>query len=154
MMDIHNMMKILQRAQDTYGYPNQISVAMEELAELIAALAKYPRFPDHTTAMADKKFRDHVIEEVADVHVVIQHIYMMFGLNPEEVEQVMDKKLERLSRWMDTSEDFSHTMEDRELERVPEVKECRTCAYGAVFGRYECKYCFKDGVHVGWKVKK
>ena len=114
-MDIHNMMNILQKAQDTYGYPNQVNVAMEELAELIAALAKYPRYPDHTTAMEDKKFRDHVIEEVADVHIILQHLYMIFKLDPQEVEDVMDKKLQRLDRWLKTSEDFSHTMVDREL---------------------------------------
>jgi len=122
MKSLHEMMKILQRAQDTYGYPNQVSVAMEELAELIAALAKYPRFPDHTTAMEDKKFRDHVVEETADVVIVLQHIYMMFNITPEEQSKIIDSKLNRLSRWMDTSGDFSHTMRDRDLDETEILK--------------------------------
>ena len=115
-MDIHNMINILQKAQNTYGYSNQINVAMEELAELIAVIAKYPRYPDHTTAMEDKEFRAHVIEETADVVIVLNHLYMIFEINLEEQEGVINKKLARLERWLNTSPKFSHTMKDRGIE--------------------------------------
>jgi len=94
-------------------------------------LAKYSRFPDHTTAMEDKKFRDHVVEEVADVHIIMQHLYMIFKLDPKEVEDAMDLKLGRMSRWLKNDVDNSHTMVDRELTPIPleVIKGCGTCAH-------------------------
>lgn len=113
-MDYHKMYRILQRAQDTYGYANQVSVATEELCELGSVLSKYVRYPDHDTACV--AIRAKVVEEVADVCVVLQHIHMIFGITEKELEEAMWKKLERLERWLDTSEDFYQTTLDRDVK--------------------------------------
>lgn len=103
---------ILKRAQKTYGYANQVTVAMEELAELIAVLAKYPRYPDHETAYI--RLRSKIIEEIADVHIILSHLNIMFKLREEEVSDVMDAKLDRLKRWLDASDSQLQTTVDRE----------------------------------------
>lgn len=113
-MDIKNMTDLLVRAQETYGYSNQVTVATEELLELGAVLCKYPRYPDHTTA--DKQLRGDIVDEIADVVICLQHLYIMFNITEAEISDRMDKKLKRLERWLDSSSDAYQTTVDREVE--------------------------------------
>jgi NTP pyrophosphatase (non-canonical NTP hydrolase) len=71
-MDQHKMYNLLHRAQETYGYPNQVLVATEELCELISAIR------------AD--IRGHVIEEIADVCICMHHLYIMFDINTKNTQ--------------------------------------------------------------------
>ena len=82
--------KLLQTAQETYGYANQVVVTIEELCELGAVLSKYPRYDFHDDAMV--ALRDKVLEETADVIIMLRHIQMIFELQPQDVEEMMDKK--------------------------------------------------------------
>lgn len=112
--------RLLETAQATYGYANQVTVAVEELCELGAVLSKYPRYDFHDDAL--KALRKDVLEEVADVVIVLRHIQMIFGIQPDELEDMMDKKLNRLKRWLGNEDkSFQHTTEDR---AVGEVKMC------------------------------
>lgn len=104
---------ILKRAQDTYGFSNQITVATEELCELACVLSKYPRYPNHEMAAADLRVR--VIDETADVLVVLEHIKMIFQLTPEEIDERVTAKLARLERWLDTNDSMLQTTIDREV---------------------------------------
>lgn len=106
--------KLLKKAQDTYGYSNQISVSAEELCELAAVLNKYIRFPSHAQAMTDP-LRNKVIEEFADVAICMEHIQMIFEITPEEKKQAMDRKLIRLDRWLNNSDSIYETVLDREV---------------------------------------
>lgn len=104
--------RLLETAQANYGYGNQIAVAMEELSELGAVLPKYLRYDFHDDAVAALK--DKVLEETADVIIVLRHIQMIFGIQPTELEDMMDKKLNRLRRWLESDDkSFHHTTEDR-----------------------------------------
>lgn len=117
--------KLLQTAQETYGYANQVVVAIEELCELGAVLSKYPRYDFHDDAM--KALRDKVVEETADVVIMLRHIQMIFGIQPDELEAMMDKKLHRLKRWMESDDkSFSHTTKDRV---VGMTGDCTGCYY-------------------------
>lgn len=109
----HQMNGILHRAQNTYGYANQVTVASEELAELICVLSKYPRFPDHDSA--SDKLREKIVEEIGDVVICLHHLYMMFNIADVEIEATMEKKLLRLARWLDKSDDQLITTTDREV---------------------------------------
>lgn len=115
-MDVHKMTKILNRAQDTYGYANQVTVATEELCELAMVLCKYPRYPDHDTA--SEAIRSKVVEEIADVVICLQHLYLIFNIEPQEIDDAMEVKLLRLERWLNTSPDFYQTTIDREVKAV------------------------------------
>lgn len=115
--------RLLETAQATYGYANQIVVAIEELCELGAVLAKYPRYDYHDDAQHELK--DKVLEETADVIIMIRHIQMIFGIQPNEIEAMMDKKLNRLKRWLENdNKSFQHTTEDRAVE-----VDCTDCYY-------------------------
>jgi uncharacterized protein YabN with tetrapyrrole methylase and pyrophosphatase domain len=112
-MNLHQMMKILAKAQNTYGYANQVTVAVEELSELSAILCKYIRYPDHTTAC--KEIRKYIAEEVADVVICLNHLFMMFNIDEEELLELMDKKLIRLNKWLSKSDSPYETTKDREV---------------------------------------
>jgi predicted house-cleaning noncanonical NTP pyrophosphatase (MazG superfamily) len=111
-MKENEMHRLLETAQATYGYANQVVVAIEELCELGAVLSKYPRYDFHDDAV--EALRDKVLEETADAIIVLRHIQMIFGLQPNEIDNMMDKKLNRLKRWLeDDNKSFQHTTEDR-----------------------------------------
>lgn len=113
--------KLLQAAQETYGYANQVVVAIEELCELGAVLSKYPRYDFHDDAM--EALRDKVVEETADVIIMMRHIQMIFNIQPDELEAMMDKKLNRLRRWLENDDkSFQHTTEDRAVDVKPTVR--------------------------------
>ena len=122
-MKENEIMKLLETAQATYGYANQVVVAIEELCELGAVLSKYPRYTFHDDAM--EALREKVVEEAADVVIMLKHIQMIFEIQPDELEAMMDKKLNRLKRWLENDDkSFQHTTEDRAVE-----KDCSGCYY-------------------------
>lgn len=104
--------KSLLRARKTYGDTNQIAVCIEELSELIKVLAKYFRY-DPDTAL--KKLRADALDEVTDVYIILEHVKSIFKLRNGEINKHSKAKIERLNRWLNTSSDFSYTMEDREV---------------------------------------
>lgn len=105
--------EVLQRARDTYGSSNQILVAVEELSELASVLAKFPRYDCPDTARAD--LHDRVVDEVADVLIVLEHVKSIFKLSSEEVHNRMGVKISRLERWLDKSDSMNQTTLDREV---------------------------------------
>ena len=142
-MKENEMHKLLETAQATYGYANQVVVAIEELCELGAVLSKYPRYDFHDDAL--EALRDKVLEETADVIIMLRHIQMIFGLQPDEVEDMMDKKLNRLKRWLENDDkSFQHTTEDRAVEpkeSPEEVKECSEDCFGWEHLDYCSEHC-------------
>lgn len=115
--------RLLQTAQEQYGYANQVVVAIEELCELGAVLSKYPRYDFHDDAMA--ALRDKVVEETADVLIMMRHIQMIFNIQPEELESMTEKKLNRLKRWLSAEDkSFHHTTEDRAVEPSSKCAQC------------------------------
>lgn len=101
----------LMRAREIYGYSNQILVAMEELNELAAVLAKYGRYSEHDKAL--HALKDKVIDEVADVLNVIDHIQAIFDISDENLVLRCEQKAQRLERWLSNSNDLEYTTVDR-----------------------------------------
>lgn len=148
-MKENEMHRLLETAQATYGYANQVVVAIEELCELGAVLSKYPRYDFHDDAV--EALRDKVLEETADAIIVLRHIQMIFGIQPSELEDMMDKKLNRLKRWLESDDkSFHHTTEDRavgvqeELEQA-KTKGCTDCYYWEHVDEGVCEECFRTG---------
>ena len=81
---------ILRNALSVYGHRAQILVAAEECAELAQALLKYTR-RDGTVAEIEAAY--HVREEMADVQIMLDQLYILFG-KPRDWER---RKLERLA---------------------------------------------------------
>ena len=105
--------KVLKRAQDTYGYSNQMAVVAEELCELAVLCTKYVRYPNHTKAQ--EELRNKIIGEVADVSICLKHITMMFDISDSTLDDVIDKKLLRLQRWLNANDSIYQTTKDRDL---------------------------------------
>lgn len=119
--------KVLARARETYGNTNQILVSNEELCELAAVCAKFPRYDDPEKAR--RELGDKAIDEVADVLIVLDHIINIFQLKPERVAARIDAKVDRLHRWLDASNSQEQTMIDREVREGSNNCPCKGCAH-------------------------
>ncbi|MEZ4599200.1 MAG: antitoxin [Syntrophotaleaceae bacterium] len=74
-----------------WGEEAQYDQAVEECAELIAALKHYKR---------DKIGPEQVIEELADVALMVGQLSFMFG--EDLVQQAVERKLAKLGRLLET----------------------------------------------------
>lgn len=90
MMDERERRDIMLRAIHRYGEAAQIDMAVEEMAELTKALCKVKRAtPGATTTAAVA----NVIEEIADVQIMLDQLRLIFARSTDEVEE---DKLRRL----------------------------------------------------------
>ena len=104
---------VLERARKTYGNTAQILVSNEELCELAAVCAKYPRYEDQDKARSELHYK--AVDEVADVLIVLDHIINIFGLNESEVLYRISGKVSRLKGWLDKSTSMEQTTIDRDV---------------------------------------
>ena len=90
-------MGILDKAIEKYG-ERQLDQCQEELAELIVAISKYKR------AVAKGLYKDKaltdVIEEIADVTIMINQVMMLLNISNTEVNNIEITKLNRLEKRM------------------------------------------------------
>jgi NTP pyrophosphatase (non-canonical NTP hydrolase) len=87
--------EIIKSAIRKNGKAMQTVVAIEEMSELQKELTKFIR---------GKGNRENLIEEVADVLVMITQIQIMYALPDDEVERIMHLKLNRLKERMEQNE--------------------------------------------------
>ena len=81
---------------DHYGTKKQQDIAIEELAELQKAIIKYRREPSDKT-------KEAVVEEIADVQVMLEQLKMIFSCR-SKTDAIMDAKIDRqIKRVMDGS---------------------------------------------------
>ena len=72
------------------GVALETVVAMEECAELIQAISKVKRYG------FVGEYKDSLIEEIADVDIVITELLMAFNVTEEEFFSVLDRKIQRV----------------------------------------------------------
>jgi len=70
-----------------YGFASQSRQTIEEMAELTVALSKMHR-------EYSKKNLDNIIEELADVQIMIEQM-MYLTSSKNEVKQIMEQKIKR-----------------------------------------------------------
>lgn len=83
--------EILKRAIDTFGYPSQMHMVIEEMSELTKEICKVFRGDGEV---------DHLAEEIADVYITVEQLCIMFDLH-NLVEEYESHKLERLEKRLD-----------------------------------------------------
>ena len=105
--------RILYDLRKTYGSTTQILVSNEELCELAAVCAKFPRYKDPEKARVE--LHSAAIDEVADVMIILDHVINIFQLKDEEIRKRVDGKLDRIVRWLSESSDQEQTTVDREV---------------------------------------
>lgn len=80
--------KIYAQAVDTFGRNNQVTVAIEEMSELIKELCKTKRLEGRLVNLA---------EEIADVTIMLEQLRIMYDVN-ELACAFMDAKVQRLAK--------------------------------------------------------
>ncbi|MEE0100797.1 MAG: hypothetical protein U0I48_03555 [Acutalibacteraceae bacterium] len=90
--------EVLKAAISTYGKEAQVDMVIEEMSELTKALLKYRR-SKNTTGIEYGKLRSNIIEEAADVLIMVAQIIIMFDKDGEcqaEVDYKVNRLYERL----------------------------------------------------------
>lgn len=106
-------LQVLQRARETYGAHKQIGVAAEECTELAKELIKAFRYDSFDDVV--KNTKENVIDEVADVFIVLDHVIKLFNITPEGLQPHITKKLQRLEYWLDNSSSIEFTTRCRTI---------------------------------------
>ena len=82
--------KIIHRVISVFGKQNQKMQAIEELMELQSAIFEnIHRNTDN---------RINIIEEIADVEIMLAQLKEIYEIAPNEIEKVQDYKLNRLGK--------------------------------------------------------
>lgn len=87
-MTPEKILEVCERAIQHYGPQNQQMKLLEEMAELSQEVCKF--------AIGDYRKTDRLIEETADVYIMIMQASIMLGRN--EVFEAIHKKIERLEQ--------------------------------------------------------
>lgn len=83
------MDKDLRNIAEHYGLRVQMRQLIEEMAELTQVICKAERYDLDTV-------REHLVEEVADVQVVLDQVIYLLGDN--RIEQIRSEKIARQKR--------------------------------------------------------
>lgn len=126
-------LQILQRARETYGAHKQIGVAAEECTELAKELIKAFRYDSFDDVV--KNTKENVVDEVADVLIVLDHVFQLFNITSEDLQSHIDKKLQRLEYWLNNSNSIEFTTRCRTVNTedallVPEREDLSYAAFG------------------------
>lgn len=71
---------------DHYGKESQVLMAIEEISELTKELCKDHRGKDN---------RQEIIEEIADVELMLDQLKIMFNVNQMTVDYIKGQKIKR-----------------------------------------------------------
>lgn len=89
--------EVLQQAVDTYGKEAQVDMAIEEMSELTKALLKHRRAERSPEAWDYEKTRQNILEEIADVIIMLTQLAIIYG-GREIIQQDINDKVERLEK--------------------------------------------------------
>lgn len=67
----------------------QVIVAIEELAELQKELTK---------SLRDQTNIDNIIEEIADVYIMLEQMKLYFNINDSQINQIKSEKIQRTKK--------------------------------------------------------
>ena len=96
MMTYQETIDTYKQAIETYGVRTQKLMAIEEMSELTKEICKDFR------GLLD---REHLIEEMADVMIMLDQMLLLYKISGEEVGLMRIKKVERLKERLDKAND-------------------------------------------------
>lgn len=83
----------MKKAIEKNGKIKQSVIAMEECSELIKAISKMIRYSsDEDSACV---FKDDLIEEMADVYIILDELKIMYDILEFEIDEIMKLKMLR-----------------------------------------------------------
>lgn len=99
--------RIFRQSLEKYGKEPQCRQTMEECAELIQAVNKMLRYEDRP---AEPEYYANLVEEIADVEIMLYQLKVMFNVSDDEVFKVKIQKAkreqERLEKLNDSTRDI------------------------------------------------
>ena len=84
--------RIFRQSLEKYGKEPQCRQLMEECAELIKATNKMLRYADRP---AEPEYYANLVEEIADVEIMLYQLKVMFNVSDDEVFKVKIQKAKR-----------------------------------------------------------
>ena len=84
--------QVFKQSIEIYGNEAQSRQAMEECAELIQAVNKMLRYEDRP---AEPEYYANLVEEIADVEIMLYQLKVMFNVSDDEVFKVKIQKAKR-----------------------------------------------------------
>lgn len=91
---------ILNRAIDTYGEEAQMDMCIEEMSELTKAILKLRRYQNAHEGNCTEVLLDNIVEEVADVEIMLEQVKIMLECE-NSVNEQKEYKLKRLKERLD-----------------------------------------------------
>nr|WP_199398950.1 hypothetical protein [Ruminiclostridium papyrosolvens] len=82
------MNEILKKAIETWGKDAQLDMVIEEMSELTKEICKHKR---------GKSNRAEIIEEIADVEIMIEQLIIMLEIDEGEIGLFKREKINRLA---------------------------------------------------------
>lgn len=79
--------KVYHEAIEIYGESAQLDMVIEEMSELTKEICKAKR---------GKHNHDAIVEEMADVYIMLEQLKIMCSVNEKELHEVVFNKIKRL----------------------------------------------------------
>lgn len=97
MRSVEELTELNLKVAGFYGYEAQSNQLVEECAELIQAVNKYRRARGlgQATPVELMAAKDNLIEEIADVEVMLDQIKYLLKVHELDIQAVKDKKMSR-----------------------------------------------------------
>lgn len=95
------MKKDLLEIIDNYGVLNQLKHFQSEVYELTEAIFDYEYTDRWGVEELEKHLKEHIIEELADVTVMLKQFQAYYGITDEEINDVMLYKIDRQKKRME-----------------------------------------------------
>lgn len=103
-MKTREIQEIQNKAIEVYGVEKQILVCIEELSELIKAITKVERYIEDTDLVEKEHMIENVVEEIADVKIIIEYLKIIYGIEESEIEEWVENKIQRTKKLIDEVE--------------------------------------------------
>ena len=81
---------LYERNIQYHGIEQETTIAMEECSELIKAISKCKRYG------CIDKYRDNLIEEIADVLIIINELQLIYDISNNDIENIKKYKMDRM----------------------------------------------------------
>lgn len=97
--------KVYEKAIDLWGMEAQTNMVVEEIAEFLKALMKMWRthYNLNGKSVTYEERRKKLIEEMADVRIMLEQTQIMFHIDDWELVECQSKKFDRLAQKVESS---------------------------------------------------
>lgn len=92
---------VIKAAIEEWGERAQADMALEEMSELTKAILKHRRAEKYGDPRTLADTREDIIEEIADVYIMLAQLSIMYDWN-DHIQKAVDYKIDRLARRLGT----------------------------------------------------